>query len=195
MLALAGAIGTGLFLSSGKALVRAGPVGLLLGYILTSSVVIAMMLCLGELSALAPTSGSYVRHATMFVDQGLGFSIGWNLAVGSAISIPGELVSCYVLIQYWTQDTLSPAIFISIFGVLILLTNLVSIRGYGEVEFTFAIIKILLIVGLIIFGLCIDLGAGPAGELIGFRYWKEPGPFAAYLVTGSTGKFLGCCEC
>lgn len=41
-----------------------------------------MMLSLGELCALSPTSGSYIRHATMFVDQGLGFSVGWNLAVG-----------------------------------------------------------------------------------------------------------------
>lgn len=65
------------------------------------------------------------------------------------------------------------------------------IRIYGEVEFVFAMIKILLIVGLIIFGICIDAGAGPSGEAIGFRFWKNPGPFEAYLVAGNLGKFLG----
>lgn len=52
-------------------------------------------------------------------------------------------------------------------------------------------IKILLIVGLILAGLIVDLGGSPSGDRIGFRYWKDPGPFNAYLVDGNTGKFLG----
>lgn len=65
------------------------------------------------------------------------------------------------------------------------------IRVYGEIEFFFAIIKILLIVGLIILGLIIDLGGVKGVERIGFRYWKNPGPFVEYIEEGSLGRFLG----
>lgn len=55
----------------------------------------------------------------------------------------------------------------------------------------FSIIKILLIIGLIIAGIVVDLGGGPSHDRIGFRYWKDPGPFVEYLTSGNTGKFLG----
>lgn len=72
-----------------------------------------------------------------------------------------------------------------------LAANAFAVRVYGEIEFSFAILKILTVVGLIIFGICIDLGAGPQGDRIGFRYWRDPGPFAEYLVEGGIGKFVG----
>jgi amino acid transporter len=62
---------------------------------------------------------------------------------------------------------------------------------YGEVEFFFACLKILLIIFLIIFGLVIDLGGIPGQERIGFRYWNNPGPWVEHITTGSWGKFLG----
>lgn len=52
-------------------------------------------------------------------------------------------------------------------------------------------LKILLIVGLILAGIIVNAGGSPTHEYIGFRYWKNPGPFNAYLVDGNTGKFLG----
>ena len=58
-------------------------------------------------------------------------------------------------------------------------------------EVFFAALKILLIIGLIIAGLVVDLGGSPSGDRIGFRYWKNPGPFNEYIVPGNTGKFLG----
>lgn len=65
------------------------------------------------------------------------------------------------------------------------------VRIFGEIEFAFALLKITLMVILIIFGLCVDLGAGPSGERIGFLYWVQPGVFAAYLAPGAVGKFYG----
>lgn len=69
-------------------------------------------------------------------------------------------------------------------------------RIYGEAEFLFATLKIILIVGLILIGFLIDVGAVPGQERIGFRYWKKPGPFvefqygAANSIPGSWGKFV-----
>lgn len=65
------------------------------------------------------------------------------------------------------------------------------IRIYGELEFGFAILKILLMVLLIIFGICIDLGAGPNGSRIGFAHWMTPGVFASYLTPGAVGRWYG----
>ena len=123
MLALAGAIGTGLFLGSGRALSRAGPLSLLLGYSVVGSIVLAMMLSLCEVASLAPVTSSYIRHASMFTDDALSAAVGWNLAYGSAISVPGEVVSCYILVQFW-NTTIHPAAFIVLFAGLIVVTNL-----------------------------------------------------------------------
>lgn len=65
-------------------------------------------------------------------------------------------------------------------------------RSYAEAEFWFALIKILTIIGLIIAGLVITSGGGPDGQSIGFRYWRNPGPFAQFHdIEGSLGRFLG----
>lgn len=62
---------------------------------------------------------------------------------------------------------------------------------FGEVEYVFGILKVLLVVFLIILGLVIDLGGIPGTPRIGFLYWQNPGPFVEYIATGNWGKFLG----
>ncbi|KAJ3733107.1 putative amino acid permease [Lentinula guzmanii] len=77
-------------------------------------------------------------------------------------------------------------------GLLIIGTNMCFIRVYGELEFSFSMLKIMLIIGLIIMGLCIDLGGVPGQHRLGFQYWRNPGPFVQYLgLNGSLGHFLG----
>ncbi|WVR04011.1 hypothetical protein IAU60_001010 [Kwoniella sp. DSM 27419] len=189
MIALAGSIGTGLFLSLGGAIQTGGPLGALLGYIFIGLIVCAVQFALGEVTALLPVSGSFVRHAEFLVDPALGFALGWNIVYGNWLSIPSEISAICVLFQYWT--TLHPSVFIVIFIALTAFVGLINIRWYGEIEFVFAIIKILLIVGLILLGLIIDLGGVSGVERIGFRYWSSPGPFVEYIGTGAWGRFLG----
>lgn len=80
--------------------------------------------------------------------------------------LPAELSAAAVLMTYWTDA--NPAIWISIFLVIVVAINLAGTRIYGEAEFWFASIKVITIVGLIILSVCIDLGAGDQGRL-GFR--------------------------
>lgn len=189
MLALAGAIGTGLFLSLGGAIQNAGPLGALLGYLTVGLIVCAVQFALGEVSALMPVSGAFVRHAEFLTDPAASFAIGWNLVYGNLLSIPSEISAICVLFQFWT--TLSSAVFIVIFILLTFLVGIAFVRVFGEVEFAFAMLKILLVIFLIIFGLVTNLGGIPGVERIGFRYWNNPGPFVEYIGTGSWGKFLG----
>ena len=184
-----GSQGTGLFLSLGGAIKTGGPVGALLGYALMGLVVCAVQFALGEVSALFPVTGSFVRHAEFLVDPALGFAVGWNVVYGNYLSVPAEISAAVVLVQFWTDQY--PALWVTIFIILTFVVGIAFIGFYGEVEFVFAILKILLVIGVIIMGLIIDLGGVPGRDRIGFRYWKNPGPFVEYIAPGNWGKFLG----
>lgn len=65
-----------------------------------------------------------------------------------------------------------------------------GVKVYGETEFWFCSLKVLLIVGLIILSFLIDVGASPSGDRLGFRYWKNPGPLVQYAdIPGSLGRY------
>ncbi|PSR78784.1 amino acid permease/ SLC12A domain-containing protein [Coniella lustricola] len=189
MLGLAGAIGTGLFLSLGSAIQTGGPLGALLGYFIVGMIVCAVQFALGEVTALVPVTGSFVRHAGFFVDPALEFAIGWNLVYGNLLSIPSEITAICVLFEYWTD--LNSAVWIVIFVLLTVLVGVAFVRLFGEIEYIFAILKVLLVIFLIILGLVIDLGGIKGTPRIGFLYWQNPGPFVEYIASGNWGKFLG----
>lgn len=184
MITLVGVFGTGLFLSSGGTLSQTGPVGMLLGYFIVGIVVATSQMCMTEFSCLMPSTSSYLAHSNLF-DPAFSFMMGW-VNVYSSI-IPNELSATAVVMKYWTD--LSPAVFITVFGLVIVAVNIYNVRWYGEIEFFFGILKLTLIIILVVSGLVIDLGG--TGDRIGFRYWIDPGPFASMFTTGSLGKFAG----
>lgn len=191
MIALAGTVGTGLFLSSGKAIAEAGPLGAFLGYAIVGLMVSSVVFGVGEMGALVPLNGGVIRYAEIFCDPALAFANGWNQVYSYIVSIPAELVACAVIVEFWV--TVSPAIWVTVFGVVMILTAVLFVRVYGELEFGFSILKIMLIIGINIMALVITCGGGPNHKTIGFEYWKSPyGPFVQYLgYDGSLGRFLG----
>jgi len=189
MLGIAGSIGTGLFLGLGGAVQKGGPLGALLGYAVIGLVVCAVQFALGEVAALLPVTGSFVRHSEFLVDPAMGFAIGWNLVYGNILSIPAEITAICTLFQFWTD--VNPSVFIVSFIILTVGVGFALVRVFGEIEFAFALLKIALVIFLVILGLVIDLGGIPGTERIGFRYWRDPGPFVEYIATGDWGKFLG----
>lgn len=128
------------------------------------------------------------------------------------------MIAAAVIVSFWNY-TISPAAWVTLFGGLVIISNLLFVRVYGELEFTFASLKILLIIGLNLMvrfypsvglpccgevtglraNLSLELqaivlvsGGGPDHEVIGFKYWRDPGPFVQFLgVPGSWGRFLG----
>ncbi|KAJ5266581.1 Amino acid/polyamine transporter I [Penicillium angulare] len=191
MIALAGTIGTGLFLATGKSLARGGPLGTLLAYSIVGTLIYCVVLSVAEMSALVPLSGGIIRHAEWLVDPALSFAQGWNSVYANAILLPAELVACAIIIDFWSP--INHALWISIFGAFLIISNTLFISVYGELEFFFALLKIALIVGLnIMVSLCITSGANPKETSIGFQYWQNPGPFVQFLsIGGSWGQFLG----
>ncbi|PWZ00333.1 hypothetical protein BCV70DRAFT_200497 [Testicularia cyperi] len=191
MIGIGGGIGTGLFVGSGIALSNAGPVGVLLAYIITGMTIFGVMEGLAEMASYLPVSGSFMHFATRFVDPSLGMALGWNYWWCYAIGWASELSAASAVIQYWNTD-LNIAIWISIMMVVGALLNFAGVNVYGESEVVTSTIKLMAFVGLIIFGLVIDLGGGPTGDRLGFRYWKDPGAFNQYNgIGGAEGRFLG----
>ena len=106
MIAIGGAIGTGLFLASGSVISTAGPGGGLLAYAIMAVMVYFLMTSLGEMAAYMPVSGSFETYATKFVDPALGFSLGWNYWLNWAVTLAAELYQessgvRYFLRYYW----------------------------------------------------------------------------------------------
>ncbi|KAF8956961.1 general amino acid permease 1 [Flammula alnicola] len=180
MIAIAGTIGTGLFLGSGGALASAGPLGALLAYALVGTVAYSSLCAVGEMSTWAPISGTFPHFAARWVDPALGFATGWNYFYTNAISTPVEITAAVILLTFWDTNAPSSHIagYTAIICVLVCLINIFGVRYFGESEFIFAVIKLTLIIGLLITGLVIDLGGGPNHERIGFRFWKNPGAIA-----------------
>jgi len=191
MISVGGVIGTGLFLGTAQSLANGGPLGLLLGFFVMGTVVWNVMASLGEMVAHLPIAGGHVTLAKRFVDSSLSLTMGYNYFYNWAIVLPAELSASAILVNYWTKSV-NNAVWITIFLVIVALINMGGGRFYAEFEFWFASIKVVTIVGLILLGIILDAGGGPDHDAIGFRYWRNPGPFVQYLgIQGSLGKFLG----
>ncbi|MEC4592091.1 MULTISPECIES: amino acid permease [Nitrospirillum] len=153
MIALGGAIGSGLFLGSAQAIHKAGP-SLLLAYALGGMAVFFMARALGELLLYRPVAGSFATYAHEFVGPWAGFVSGWSywflwVMVGIA-----ELTAVGVYIRYWFPNLPQWVPVLAMLGVL-LAANLRSVKVFGEFEFWFALIKVLAVVALLIFGVAV----------------------------------------
>lgn len=111
---------------------------------------------------------------TRYIDPAFGFMLGINSCLSQAFGIPTELAAIASLFTYWDPNTSHAAGYIVAFMVLTLAVNIIGVKWYGEIEFVFACIKISALVGLMIFGLIVDLGGIPGNKkFIGGKYWRE----------------------
>lgn len=191
MIAIGGAIGTGLIIGTGAALARAGPGSVFIAYTFIGFVVFLVMAALGEMAAWLPMSSGFTGYATRFCDPSLGFALGYCYWFKYIIVTPNQLTAAALVIQYWVdRHRINPGVFITIFLVVIICINYFGIRFFGEFEFWLSSIKVVTIVGLILLSLVLALGGGPDHDRKGFRYWQDPGAFAEYIDKGATGRFL-----
>lgn len=190
MIGFCSGIGTGLFIGTGAAYAKAGPAGLLIAYCLVGAVLWCVMQSIAELATLIPTAGSFPHWATRFIDPSVGFSLAISYGYCYTIAIASEVSAAAVVVSYWTDIT--PAVVITIGLALILAINMMSVKFYGHSEVACGVIKVGCFLGLIIVAVVITAGGGPKGEVIGFKYWHDPGPWTEYNgIRGSVGNFLG----
>jgi len=182
MIAIGGAIGTGLFVASGATIAQAGPGGALLAYIVIGAMVYFMMTSLGEMSANFPVSGSFATYGTLYVDEGFGFALGWNYWYSWAITIAVDLVAAQLVMAYWFPE-INGIVWSAGFLAVMVALNSFSVKGFGEAEYWFAAIKVatvMLFIGvgiLMIFGIL--RGGQPDGVWGSLALWThQEAPFA-----------------
>ncbi|EST06879.1 Amino acid permease/ SLC12A domain protein [Kalmanozyma brasiliensis GHG001] len=172
MIALAGTIGTGLFLGSGRALAKAGPLSILISYSIVGAIVYLTMIALGEMSTLIPASGAFGVFSTRFVDPAFGFSVNLNYAINDAVSVAGDLTACQILLQFWVSNDVFPGWALSlIFLTFLISVNVISVRGYAELEYLLSLLKICTIIIFIICGIIVNAGVNDTNSYLGFKYW------------------------
>ncbi|GAB0135272.1 hypothetical protein EsDP_00003616 [Epichloe bromicola] len=188
-IAIGATFGTGLFIGTSGALSNAGPASLLIAFCFIGLVVYSVMVALGEMAAYMPVAGAFTVYASRFVDPTLGFAMGWIYWFSWSITFGVELTAAGLIIQLW-NDTISIGVWIAIFWVMFTAVNFFPVRYFGEMEMWFSSVKVITVIGFIIFAICVNAGAGQQGY-IGFKYWTYPGAFREYLVEGGIGKFVG----
>ncbi|MDD4599897.1 Aromatic amino acid transport protein AroP [bioreactor metagenome] len=177
MIALGGAIGTGLFYGSATVVKMAGP-AIALSYLIGGIIIFFIMRALGEMSVDHPVSGSFSQYAYQYWGELPGFISGWNYWFNYVVVGMAELSVIGTYINYWIPDIPT---WVSALVCLVVVTfiNTISVKTYGEFEFWFAIIKVLAIIGMIIFGAAvIFFGIGNGGQPTGIsNLWAHGGFF------------------
>ena len=157
MIAIGGAIGTGLFVASGSTISQAGPGGALAAYALVGLMVFLLMQSLGEMSAKIPVAGSFQSFATRFVSPSFGFAIGWNYWFNWAITVAAELVAAGIIMDFWFPGV--PGwVWAGIFLLVLTGLNALSAKSFGESEFWLSLIKVSAVVLFLIAGVLMIFG-------------------------------------
>ncbi|PLY44367.1 aromatic amino acid transporter AroP [Janthinobacterium sp. ROICE36] len=175
LIALGGAIGTGLFLGIAQTIKMAGP-SVLLGYGIAGVIAFLIMRQLGEMVVDEPVAGSFSYFADKYCGHLPGFLSGWNYWVLYVLVSMAELTAVGIYVQYWWPGVptwVSALIFFCAINAI----SLLNVKAFGEMEFWFALIKVVAIIGMIIFGAYL-LASGDAGPQASVaNLWQHGGFF------------------
>ena len=181
MIALGGAIGTGLFYGSTSTIALAGP-SVMLAYLMGGIVIFFIMRMLGEMAVDEPVSGSFSYYASKYWGAFPGFLSGWNYWFNYVLVSMAELTAVGIYMNFWFPGLPQ---WLSALVCLVAITalNLVNVKAYGEAEFWMAIIKIAAIVSMILLGLGLLFSSGTPFPQNFSNLW-ENGGFLPHGVWG-----------
>lgn len=152
MIAIGGAIGTGLFLGAGGRLASAGP-SLFVAYAICGVFAYFILRALGELVLHRPSSGSFVSYAREFYGEKFAFAVGWMYFFSWTTTAIADVTAIALYAHFWSTFTSIPQWVIALAALVVILSaNLVSVKVFGEFEFWFALIKVLALVAFLVVG-------------------------------------------
>ena len=186
LIAIGGTIGVGLFLGSAKAIHSAGP-ALILAYAVGGVAIFFIMRALGELLTYRPVAGSFATYADEFCGPFAGFATGWSYWFAWVVTAMAELTAIGIYVRFWFPAV--PQWLPALVALLLLYgSNLLAVRVFGELEFWFALIKVVTIIGLILAGLVVILFhvGGLAASASFANLWSHGG----FLPFGILGVLL-----
>lgn len=187
MLAIGGAIGTGLFLGSGLSVGVAGP-AVAVSYLLMSGLSVLLAGALTEMCVAHPTAGSFGVYAEMYVSPFAGYLVRLSYWLMQLASTGGHMVAAAIYMRYWFPDT-PGVVWVACFSSLLVLANAGAVRTYAEAEYWLVMIKVVAVVIFVLLGL--GLLAGLTGEVpIGFGNYAGHG---GLMPKGLTGIWIASC--
>ncbi len=178
MIAIGGAIGTGLFLGAGARLQMAGP-ALALVYLVCGIFSFFILRALGELVLHRPSSGSFVSYAREFLGEKASYVAGWMYFVNWAMTGIVDITAVALYMHYWGAFGDVPQWVFALGALAIVGTmNMIGVKWFAEMEFWFALVKVLAIVVFLIVGV-VFLGSGKPldGNTTGFHLITDNGGF------------------
>jgi amino acid transporter, AAT family len=184
MIAIGGAIGTGLFLGSALAIRIAGP-GVIVSYLIGAVIALLFMGALSEMAVAHPTAGSFGVYAEMYLHPWAGFAMRYTYWAAQCIAIGAEATAVAIYCRWWFPST--PGwIWILGFSIALIAVNARAVSTFGSFEYWFAMVKVVAIVLFIAlgFGLLVGVGSQPR---IGLTNFTAHGGF---LATGWTGVWM-----
>lgn len=186
LMGLGTAVGAGLFLGVGVGIRAAGP-AILIAYVIAGLIVIAVMRMLGEMAAAHPSSGSFATYGRMAFGHWAGFLLGWIywflliMACGAELTGASAMMAGWFDVPQWVPGLIVVAVLTAV--------NLAQVKGFGEFEYWFAMIKIAVILAFLIIGALLWLGVLPASGFVGFGNVRESG-FAPNGISGIAAGLL-----
>ena len=192
MLSIAGVIGAGLFVGSGHAIAEAGP-AVLLAYAAAGTLVVLVMRMLAEMAVASPDTGSFSTYADRAIGHWAGFTIGWLYWWFWVLVIPLEANAAATILHAWFPNVAIWA-FTLVITLLLTVTNLFSVKNYGEFEFWFALIKVVAIIGFVVLGVAAIFGLLPNSQVSGVSHLYDtqgflPNGMGAVLAAMLTTMF------
>ncbi|MEW9672890.1 amino acid permease [Ammoniphilus sp. 3BR4] len=184
MIAIGGAIGTGLFLGSGFAIGLAGP-SVIISYAIGALIAFLLMGCLAEMTVAHPTPGSFGAFAEYYIHPWAGFVVRYTYWACIVAAVGVEISAVAVYMKYWFA-TVPGWIWIVLFSALLIYVNATTVNLFGSLEYWFSMVKIIAIVAFILLGSYVVFGTDTQPE-IGFHNYTD---FGGFLPNGWWGMWL-----
>lgn len=182
MIGLSGALGTGLFLGSGRMIALAGP-GIIVSYLLTGIIGLIIVWALAEMVVKHPVEGGFGTVAQAYLGPLGGWIARWNTAVVMALAVGAEVVASATYLTYWWPQ-IDVRIATVVFSILLVVINLATVKLYGASEYWFSIIKVTMVVVFIALGLVLIFVGLPGRPATGFGNLTQHGGFAPFGISG-----------
>jgi L-asparagine transporter-like permease len=181
MIAIGGAIGTGLFMGSSFAIGFAGP-SVLISYAIGGLITLLLMGCLAEMTVAHSTSGSFGAYAEHYISPLAGFLVRYAYWSCIVLAVGTEVTAVAKYMQFWFPDV-AGWIWIALFSALLIVVNAVSVKTFGTVEYWFSSIKIFAIAAFILLGLYVIFGSGDPHY--GLANYQASGGFFPHGFSGT----------
>ena len=175
MMSIAGVIGAALFVGSGSIIAEAGPAAIL-AYFAGGALVVFIMRMLGEMAATSPDTGSFSTYADRAIGRWAGFTIGWLYWWFWVLLMAWEAYIAGLILHEWFP-LISVNVFTMLMTIGLICINFMQVSKYGEVEFWFALIKVVAIVIFIIIGILAITKLWPLAKVNGFSQLTAHGGF------------------